>query len=62
MEDFYKKKDGARELLKKEKIGLFLVWTSFLWEKKRGRVFIIQITSFFTGVGSGEGPCVRLPF
>ena len=30
VQDFYRKKDGARELLAKEKEGLFLSWAIFL--------------------------------
>lgn len=49
MGDFYRKKNGEKELLAKEKEGLFLdQGDSFSGEKMTG-MFIIQITSSLYG-------------
>ena len=45
MGDFYTKKGGARELLAKEKKGLFLDQDLPFWGKGNGKGFIMQIAS-----------------
>lgn len=49
MEHFYRKKVGARKLLTKEKKRLLWGQDFFLWGKKTGRVFIMQIDYSFCG-------------
>lgn len=62
MGGFYKKKCGARELLAKEKKGLFLDQDLPFWGKGNGKGFIMQIASSAAGDGGvdGEGPCDSL--
>ena len=46
MEGVSRKMGGERELLTKEKIKLFLAWT-FLWGKRMGSVFTLQIALWY---------------
>ena len=57
-EGFYREKGGARELLAKEKEGIFLV-QDIIWGEGNSKGFIMQIAS--SSSGGGEGPRGRLP-
>ena len=59
MEGFYRKEGGARELLAKEKKGLFLGQDIFLWGKELARVLLYRLT--LLSLGNEEGPFGRLP-
>lgn len=50
MEGIYRKKGGVRELLLKEKNGLFGGWDVFSLGEEKRRVFIMQkASSFYEG-------------
>ena len=57
-EGSYRKPGGARDLLGKERKGLFLGRDTFFESKKRGRVLTLWTTSSFCR--AGVGPFKRL--
>lgn len=62
MEDFYRKKDGARELLTKKRKDYFNILTSFLGGKGwNGGVFLSCRLPSFYGPWDGEGPSDTVP-